>query len=73
IKSITWFRSYSLAFVISFGHYSGFNSYTYSTSFAFDKTSKASLGFERFIMQILGLSNIREAIYLPRDMKRMIP
>lgn len=30
-------------------------------------------GFERFIMQILGLSNIREAVYLPRDMKRLTP
>jgi aspartyl-tRNA synthetase len=30
-------------------------------------------GYERFLKQLLGLSNIRESMYLPRDMKRLTP
>lgn len=31
------------------------------------------LGIERFIKLLLGLTNIREAVFLPRDMKRLEP
>jgi len=30
-------------------------------------------GYERFLKQLLGLANIREAIFLPRDIKRLAP
>jgi nondiscriminating aspartyl-tRNA synthetase len=32
-----------------------------------------AIGLERFIMQLLGLSNIREAILFPRDLSRITP
>ena len=31
------------------------------------------IGLERLTMQLLGLKNIREAAYFPRDMSRLIP
>ncbi|MCD6290549.1 MAG: aspartate--tRNA(Asn) ligase [Anaerolineae bacterium] len=32
-----------------------------------------AIGLERFLMQLLGLSNIREATLFPRDLKRLTP
>jgi nondiscriminating aspartyl-tRNA synthetase len=32
-----------------------------------------AIGLERFVMQLLGLSNIREAILFPRDLSRITP
>ncbi|MCK4429529.1 MAG: aspartate--tRNA(Asn) ligase, partial [Candidatus Aenigmarchaeota archaeon] len=31
------------------------------------------LGLERFVMQILNLGNIREAVLFPRDVERLVP
>ena len=32
-----------------------------------------AIGLERFIMQLLGLGNVREAAFFPRDLNRVTP
>ena len=31
------------------------------------------LGIERFVMQLLNLGNVREAVLFPRDVERLVP
>lgn len=47
----------------------------YLESFKYGMPPHGGFGFglERFVMQILNLENIREAVLFPRDVERLVP
>ncbi|MEE9594661.1 MAG: aspartate--tRNA(Asn) ligase, partial [Candidatus Hydrothermarchaeales archaeon] len=50
-----------------------FGSYLEAFEFGMPPHGGFGLGIERFLMQLLALSNIREAVLFPRDRKRLTP
>jgi len=50
-----------------------FSSYLEAFEFGMPPHGGFGLGIERFLMQLLSLSNIREAVLFPRDRKRLTP
>lgn len=50
-----------------------FSAYLEAFTFGIPPHGGFGLGIERFLMQLLGLPNIREAVLFPRDRKRLTP